>query len=748
MIIERNIDKFCVFAEDSILTALRKISDNKSRIVFSVTEHRRLEGIVTDGDIRRWLLDSHDFDLNQPVKAISNSNYTWASIDKSAEEISAMFSSRIEFVPLLDAQHHFLGFARFALAEVAIDEHLIGKNHPTFVIAEIGNNHNGSIEQAKKLVDEALKSGADCAKFQMRDMENLYANSGKANDASEDLGSQYTLDLLSRFNLDIQSLYEVFDYCKQRGITPLCTPWDMPSLSALEQYGMPAYKIASADLTNFEMLEALAKTGKPLILSTGMSSEDEILHAVELLRRYGANFVLLHCNSTYPAPFKDVNLSYISRLNEIHDGLIGYSGHERGYNIAVSAVSLGACVIEKHFTLDREMEGNDHKVSLLPDEFGSMVQAIREVEEAMGTSASRILSQGELMNREVLAKSLVASEAIAEGSVINHDNIAIKSPGRGLQPHRREDLVGKIARRDIKSGDFFYPSDLGEGIVEPRAYQFNRPWGIPVRYHDFSSLYAISRPDLLEFHLSYKDLELDPADFFTEEMTCELVVHAPELFTGDHILDLVSDDDDYVDESVRNLQKTIDATRALKKWFPKTQRPVLIVNVGGFSHNSFLPKEQRQNLYQKLIETLARLDQTGVEIIPQTMPPYPWHFGGQQYHNLFVDPDEIDQFCHETGYRVCFDVSHSALACNYTGIDLDECIHLVGPHTAHLHIVDAKGVDGEGLQIGDGDIDFASMAKALSQYSPNSGFIPEIWQGHKDGGSGFWWALERLEKWF
>ena len=138
----------------------------------------------------------------------------------------------------------------------------------------------------------------------------------------------------------------------------------------------------------------------------------------------------------------------------------------------------------------------------------------------------------------------------------------------------------------------------------------------------------------------------------------------------------------------------------------------------------------------------------GVEIIPQTMPPFPWHFGGQRYHNIFVLPSEVDRFCRETGYRVCFDVSHSALACNHFGISMNECVKLIGPHTAHLHLADADGVDGEGLQIGEGTIAFPSLANELNAYAPTASFIPEVWQGHKDQGSGFWWALEKLESWF
>ena len=748
MIVERNLSRFCVFAEDSVLRALQKISENKSRIVFSVTEHGRLEGVITDGDIRRWLMSGAEFDLNAPVSSVSNSEYVCADPNAPLENIRALFSERIEFIPLVDSQNHLVAFARLAAREIVIGDHIIGPNQPAFLIAEIGNNHNGDLGRAKHLIDLAAESGADCAKFQMRDMETLYANRGNPNDAAQDLGSQYTLDLLSRFNLDRDSLFEAFEHCKTQGLIPLCTPWDLRSVMALEEYGIEAYKVASADLTNNELLQAIARIGKPILLSTGMSHETEILETIELLRRSGVAFVPLHCNSTYPTPFKDVNLNYLDRLKEFVDGPVGYSGHERGYQVAVAAVAKGANVIEKHFTLDRDMEGNDHKVSLLPQEFAEMVAAIRVVEESLGVSQSRTLSQGELMNREMLGKSLVAVKDIAIGEEILNEWIIVQSPGRGLQPNRRTDLIGRRARRPISSGEFFYPSDLGEGVVEPHVYQFRRPWGVPVRYHDFSKFVSRVEPDLFEFHLSYKDLNHDLENFFPEPISRQLLVHSPELFAGDHVLDLVADDKTWRQESAKNLERVVNITRSLNKWFPKTDRPQIIVNVGGFTQNQPLSVKDREMRYERLGDILTSLDVEGVEILPQTMPPFPWHFGGQRFHNLFVIPAEVDVFCRNTGLRVCFDVSHSALACNHLGLSMSECVHLIGPHTAHLHLADADGVDGEGLQIGDGTIDFPALAKGLDEYAQEASFIPEIWQGHKDQGSGFWLALEKLETWF
>jgi N-acetylneuraminate synthase len=748
MIIEKKLTQYIIFSEESIVKALQKISDNKSRIIFSVTEAGILEGILTDGDFRRWLVNQDHIDLNQPVSRITNKHFKFARKGDSSEKIQSCFSPEVEFIPILDDSDRLVAVARAKPQTIQIGEFTIDATSPAFIIAEIGNNHNGSLELAKELVDHAIESGANCAKFQLRDMKALYHNAGNADDASEDLGTQYTLDLLSRFQLTPEEMQAVFAYCRERDILPLCTPWDLESVNLLEASGMPAFKVASADLTNHDLIKAIAKTGKPLICSTGMSTEQEIQETVALLRQLGAMYVLLHCNSTYPAPFKDVHLNYLDRLKELGDCPVGYSGHERGINVAIAAVGKGAKVIEKHITVDRTMEGNDHKVSLLPNEFRAMIQGIREVEESLGTASERRISQGELMNRENLAKSLVINCDIEPGQTITANMIAIKSPGRGLQPNRKAELIGKAAIRPMKAGDFFFASDLAVEQVKPRPYQFNRPWGVPVRYHDFKTMLEKSNPDLLEFHLSYKDLEVDISQYLAQVYDLDLVIHSPELFAGDHTLDLCSKDDQYRQHSIEQLQRVINMTRSLTPFFSKASRPLIVTNVGGFTSDAPLPASERSQLYELLRDSLSKLDQDGVEIIPQTMPPFPWHFGGQRYHNLFVEPQDIVEFCQSQGYRVCLDISHSKLACNQYHLSFKEFIEQVGTYTAHLHIVDAAGVDSEGLQIGEGEIDFPALAEDLDQYAPNASFIPEVWQGHKNEGEGFWLALQKLESFF
>ena len=632
--------------------------------------------------------------------------------------------------------------------EVRIGPHLIGEGLPALVIAEIGLNHNGDVNLGKELIDAAVEAGADCAKFQMRDLSSLYSNAGDADDLREDLGSQYTLDILTRCSLSERDMNALFDHCKARGITPLCTPWDVVSVRALERYGMPGYKVASADLTNHGLLAALAATGKPLIVSTGMSTEDEIIDSVAVLRANRARFVLLHCNSTYPAPFKDINLRYLDRLAEIGGCPVGYSGHERGIHVAVAAVARGAKVVEKHITLDRAMEGNDHKISLLPGEFGDMVAAIRQVEEALGTTNERQVSQGERMNRVTLAKSVVITRAARKGEVISPDMLEVKSPGRGLQPNRLRDLLGRTLTRDMTPGDFFYPSDVDGTESTRRVFSFARPWGLPVRYHDFRSISRFANPDFLEFHMSFKDLDVPPADIFDRPMDMDLVVHSPDLFTGDHILDLAAADPKYRARSIRELQRAIDTTRELRPWFTGTATPRLVVSLGGFSADAPLPVAGRRALYERVASSLGELDATGVEILAQTLPPFPWYRGGQLFCNLFVDAEDTAEFCRFTGTKLCFDVAHSQLTANHRGRSLADFVRILGSHIRHLHIVDATGVDGEGIQVGEGDVDWPRLAADLRTYCPQASFIPEIWQGHVNDGEGFWVALERLEEWF
>lgn len=626
-----------------------------------------------------------------------------------------------------------------------INQKLIG-GKSVYVIAEIGNNHNGCFDRAIELVDAANRAGADCAKFQMRTLTEVYRSSSLKK-TGEDLGSEYIIDLLTKFELTPEQHERLKNYCESKGLEYLCTPWDLQSLKQLENLSVSAYKLASADLTNVKLIEAIARTNKPIIVSTGMSTLDEIKMTSSLLSKHRVDYALLHCNSTYPAPIHDINLRLMNRLKEIHP-LIGYSGHERGTNVTLGAVALGAKIVERHLTLDRLMEGPDHAASLTADEFSQLVLGIREIEEALGDGKDRIISQGEMINRENLAKSLVAARPIQIGEVICASDIAIKSPGKGLSPQHLNQLIGQRTKRAINADDFFFYTDISGERARAELYNFTRPWGIPVRHHDFKVFHKLVVPKLWEIHLSYSDMNLELESYFLPNQPTQLVVHAPELFENSHLLDLASPDTSYRENSIRELQRVIDLTRRLNSYFPDTNQPLIVTNVGGFTMDSPLDKSDKDLYYERLGESLKKLDTADVEIIPQTMAPYPWHFGGQRYQNLFVISEEIITQCDNLGCRICFDVSHSALHCNHSGNDFLAFAEKIAPYTAHIHIGDAKGLNGEGLQIGDGTIEFTPLLDLLDRLCPEASFIPEIWQGHKNEGEDFWIALKKLESYW
>jgi len=342
---------------------------------------------------------------------------------------------------------------------IKIGDRIIGKNQPTFVVAEIGLNHNGSLDLAKKLVNEAKNCGADAVKFQKRDLKSIYKIDIYHDPNKDCQGTAHLVDIVKRFELSEKEFIEIKKYCDKLNIIFFCTPWDLNSVSFLKKLKVPIYKIASADLTNIPLIKAIIKEHKPIILSTGMAQESEVRYTVNLLNKYNATFALLHCVSAYPPAFKDINLNMIDVLKEKYDVPIGYSGHERGITIAICAVAKGSKIIEKHFTLDRSMEGPDHNISLTPEGFKKMVDRIRIVELALG-NGKKTLVRGEMLYREILAKSLISLKPIKKGQLIASNMIGVKSPGKGLSPQLISKLIGKNSKRDIKQYDYFTHKDL------------------------------------------------------------------------------------------------------------------------------------------------------------------------------------------------------------------------------------------------------------------------------------------------
>lgn len=319
------------------------------------------------------------------------------------------------------------------------------------IIAEAGVNHNGSVALAKQMVDAAKEAGADYIKFQTFIPKKLVSKfAEKADYQKETTGSgESQLEMLEKLALTQKDFTELNRYCREKQIGFLSTPFDLDSIEFLDTFDMDFWKLPSGEITNLPYLEQIGQTRKPVVMSTGMSSLQEVKDAAAVLRKAGAKEItLLHCNTQYPTPMEDVNLRAMQTLEKELNLPVGYSDHTQGIEIPVAAVAMNACIIEKHFTLDRSMEGPDHKASLEPDELNAMVQAVRNVEQALG-NGKKDPSPSELGNISVVRKSIVAKCGIKKGDTFTEDNLTVKRPGNGISPMRWHEMIGKQAERDF-----------------------------------------------------------------------------------------------------------------------------------------------------------------------------------------------------------------------------------------------------------------------------------------------------------
>lgn len=325
----------------------------------------------------------------------------------------------------------------------------------TIIIAEAGVNHNGSLELAKQLVKKAYEAGVDYVKFQTFKSEKVVSkNAKKADYQIENTGKkeESQLEMVKKLELSYDDHQVLIDYCNELGIKFFSTAFDFDSIEYLHSLGLGLWKIPSGEVTNYPFLKRIAAYNEKTILSTGMCDMADVRAAVEALYKNGLskeNLILLHCNTEYPTPFEDVNLKAMDALRKEFGVEVGYSDHTKGIEVPIAAVALGATVIEKHFTLDRNMEGPDHKASLEPDELKAMVSAIRNIEKAVGGDGTKHVSESERKNIAIARKSIMAACDIKKGELLTEENLTVKRPGTGISPMRWEEVIGTKAIRDF-----------------------------------------------------------------------------------------------------------------------------------------------------------------------------------------------------------------------------------------------------------------------------------------------------------
>ena len=602
------------------------------------------------------------------------------------------------------------------VSSVQIDEHVVGVGHAPLLIAEIGINHNGSIAQAKEMIRQAKTCGATVVKFQKRHLDELFTDHLLEHVSDYEQGFQYILPYLKQCEFSESQMQEIKEYCDALELTFLCTPFDVTSAQFLRQLNLAAYKVSSADLTNMPLIEELASYGKPLLISTGMSIESEIEYTVDFLKSAGSEFILLHCVSSYPVDPQNANLERLKHLSSSYKVPVGYSGHDLGTSLSLVAISLGACVIEKHFTLDRTQPGPDHKVSLLPEELRRLAAQLRQNKTngvslaVMTNKRKETILQGELLNKQIFRKSIVVSKSLKMGEIFTEEHLTLRSPGGGFTGQEFDKVLGKSAVRDFTAGEVLSPENISYSplttstiTAKSKDDSWGR-WGYVARYHDFH-VSLQDAPTVLEFHLTYNDtkLEIPKTTFekYREQLRdITLRVHCCE-YLENQLFDLCSTSTSTRNESQKVFQRVLDITDQLREYFADEQ-PAIVFNCGAMT----LQYETRsKNINEEVFfDSINSLSTHGALLLAQNMPPYPWYYGGQWKGHYFLDPQELLRFCQRTGHAICLDLSHASMAARYLDISLTDYIATIKDHVRHIHVSDACSMEGEGAQVGCGDI--------------------------------------------
>ena len=611
----------------------------------------------------------------------------------------------------------------------------------TYIISEIGINHNGSLDTALQLIHESHTAGVDAVKFQKRNLAKIYSNNILNDSNSAEWNFEYLIPLLQEFELSETDYRVIEKTCKELNLELIITPMDNHSAEFVSKLDIAAFKIASADMVNLSLIEKCNSYQKPIIISTGMWSESDIEKCVNFYKKKNINYSLLLANSTYPSPYEDIGLMFIKKLKKLSP-IVGYSGHERGTFIPVAAAALGANIIEKHITFDKNLIGPDHKASMTPSEFKIMVDNIRNLEKSL--RYKKFVNQAETLNKEAFAKSAVAKNNLSIGHILLEQDITFKSPGKGIFEHEIIDYIGKELKQPIIKDNYISKENFKDSLLikDWKKFNFSKKWGVKCRFHDYN-IYKEINPPVIEFHCSESDLNIQ---FDEKNHNSELIIHAPEIF-GRELVNICSTDDRIVKKSIEIIQKSIDKTIQISKNWPLA-KPKMVVHLGGMSLDSltFTNFDNYSDLINIAIKNFKKLkyDPDLIDIIPENLPCRPWYLGGEWHQYAFGPSLDMIQFCKATNVKITYDICHAQLWCKLAGISLIDYTKEIMPYVSHMHISDAIGINGEGVQIFEGEIDFDTIFDISKDY--NFTWVTEIWSGHLHNGSGTYKALSDLEQ--
>ncbi|MFW1677434.1 N-acetylneuraminate synthase family protein [Pontibacter sp. JAM-7] len=596
------------------------------------------------------------------------------------------------------------------------------------IIAEIGINHNGEYECAYDLIKASSDAGVWGVKFQYRNLSNAYV------EGASEIGDEMIFEEIKRNYLSPSVIIKLTEAAHKLGLKVGISFFDVTDLVDFngQMADFDFFKVPSAELCNVELVNTLLSYDSHVYVSLGCHDEIQIDKAFAGYKY--DNWTAMHCVSNYPVSLSNAKLGYLKHMANKWDKDFGYSSHDENWELCLIAMSLGASVIERHITLDKNASGLDHTTSSTPEEFEKLVSIAKYYPFIISGNADRVPNQGEFLNLQNLGRSYYAKEEISAGEPITLERLEFRSPRVGLSQQEVNEVIGAESKKTLKIGDVINKSVFkGDVVVSDKAldYAKRNKVALPVRLHDIESISGRFPTGAYEFHLSFGEVLSDLRSKKYDKNNI-YSIHLPDYISPTELIDPFSNDSSIRERSNELIDRTVDFASHLQE-ITGNNVPV----VGSFS----LVGGDKDRFYENYTQLFAKIRNLEVDVLPQWLPPIAWYFGGSVDLHVFNAQYDIDKIL-EYKLPICMDVCHLCMGKEVFGFDPVEVIEKLQPLIKHIHIADAQGIDGEGLNFGDGDPDNLVAIKSVLDFECMK--VIEVWQGHLDNGAGFAEALNRL----
>jgi len=595
----------------------------------------------------------------------------------------------------------------------------------SYLIAEIGINHNGSFEVAQQLIKSAFDSGADAIKFQYRNLSRAYGL------AANEIGDEILKIEITKNSLKVEEIIDLYRYAKSFNLDVGISFFDAFDIkdfnSFIDQFDF--FKIPSVELTNLNLIESFYKFNKPILISTGAHSESEIAHVFKQITY--ENWIPLHCVSNYPVSEINSKLGYINYLQKTWKRPIGYSSHDENWEICILAFSLGAKVIERHITLDKNQFGLDHSTSSTPQEFKKLANIMANFDEILSGNCKREINQGELINLQNLGKSFYAKRPINSGEPFNLIDFEYKHPRVGLSKADVQTLLGRKLVQFCKQNaalteaHFLSPTEIPLDLIELCN---EMKISLPIRLHDYQEIQDKFRIENFELHLSSGDV-MNLEKFKKISNRHSFTIHLPDYQDSTRLLNPFTDEYKNKKESINIIKKVKEFASKLSE--VQNDKVTVVASFsprGGFLNDFY---ENCQGLQLEFAES-------GLDIAFQWLPPFAWYFGGSVKLNAFNKLIDVDYIL-QHNLNICLDTSHLLMSAKYFEYEPSLVLKSLQNQILHFHLADATGIDGEGVHLGQGDVENQDFLNEVLGYPQRK--VLEVWQGHLNLYQGFFDAI-------